>query len=525
MLNKIKIFVLSHKIISLIFIIILVVLGYRFISSNKKNITSYVTENVQKGTIMSTVTGIGQVESSDTVDLKSGTTGEITYVGVKEGQEVKAGDLIATIDSRDAKIALENAKISLEDLTQAPDKLDILQKKNTLEKSYNDAWDLASSSITKMDSVIYGLDDLYLNYLGYKNISSLGVVGKEKYNEAQKAYYESKKSLSDLDDFYKKLSATSSKDEIKNLLNESLSSAKLLTSAVKDSQTVLSYVISSKDAEGKTDAVNAQNDLSSWLATSNGLVSSFLSVQNNIISNTQALEDLIEGASDIDIKSAKLNVESKQNAYNDCFIRAPFDGIVSNLTAKVGESSGSSVGTLITRQKVAVISLNEVDIANIKVDQKATLTFDAIEGLSIVGRVSQIDTVGTVNSGVVNYDVKISFDDNNKIKPGMSVNASIVTGVSQDVLTISNSALKSDNKNGYYVEILNPNTNLPVKKNIKVGLSNDIKTEIVSGLDEGNKVITKTVNGNNSKNSISTQSSKSNILGGSSMRGAREFMH
>jgi HlyD family secretion protein len=101
---------------------------------------------------------------------------------------------------------------------------------------------------------------------------------------------------------------------------------------------------------------------------------------------------------------------------------APFDGILATFTAKVGESSGSSVGTLITEQKVAVISFNEVDAASIKIGQKAKLTLMAITGLTIPGTVVEIDSVGTVSSGVVTYDVKIAFDkDDERVKAGMSV--------------------------------------------------------------------------------------------------------
>ena len=97
--------------------------------------------------------------------------------------------------------------------------------------------------------------------------------------------------------------------------------------------------------------------------------------------------------------------------------------------------------------------MNEVDVAKIKVGQKTTLTFDAIDGLSIAGEVIDIDAVGTVTQGVVNYNVKIGFDtQDERIKPGMSVSATIIIEVKQDVLLIPNSAIKSAGE-AYYVEM------------------------------------------------------------------------
>ena len=70
--------------------------------------------------------------------------------------------------------------------------------------------------------------------------------------------------------------------------------------------------------------------------------------------------------------------------------------------------------------------MNEVDAAKISVGNKTTLTFDATEDLTLTGKVAQIDTIGTVEQGVVSYKVKIAFDtQDERIKPGMTANASI----------------------------------------------------------------------------------------------------
>ena len=179
-------------------------------------------------------------------------------------------------------------------------------------------------------------------------------------------------------------------------------------------------------------------------------------------------------------------------------------------------SSGSSIGTLVTRQKVADISLNEIDAAKIKIGQKATVEFDAIEDLSVSGKVIEIDLVGTVDQGVVTYNVKIGFDtQDDRVKPGMSVSVAIVTDVKTETLVAPNSAVKSQN-NFYYVEVFDQKfsrdqisqgimTQTPPRRQpIEVGISNDNLTEIISGLNEGDQIVARTVNFNSAQKQTQT---------------------
>lgn len=144
--------------------------------------------------------------------------------------------------------------------------------------------------------------------------------------------------------------------------------------------------------------------------------------------------------------------------------------------------------------------------------------------MTINGEVSEIDSIGTVSSGVVTYNVKISFDvDDHRIKPGMSVSATIITETGQGVIVVPNTAIKN-NKGANYVEIFDTqlenlnnrlqgstSVNLPQKIGIKTGLVGDTLTEIKEGLKEGDVIITKTITG--SSVTTSTKTSTPSILG------------
>jgi multidrug efflux pump subunit AcrA (membrane-fusion protein) len=114
-----------------------------------------------------------------------------------------------------------------------------------------------------------------------------------------------------------------------------------------------------------------------------------------------------------------------------------------------------------------------------------------LDNVTVEGDVSEMDAVGTVSSGVVSYTVTISFEtDNVSVKPGMSVTANIITNSATNVIIVPSSAVKTMG-NKKYVEILN--NGVPEKKTVEVGISNDTSTEIKSGLNGGEKVVTSTV--------------------------------
>ncbi len=304
---------------------------------------------------------------------------------------------------------------------------------------------------------------------------------------------------------------------------ESLSATHLstLSSYTGKTNSHLSSLLNIKNSiqdDGK-DIVNADNDLKEIEQNHPIEIST---AEQNIKEKEGSLAKLKAGPDKLDIRAKQIAIQQKEDALlsaqqnlADYYIRAPFDGVIAEVSIKKGDiaSSATVIATLITKQKIAEISLNEVDAAKIKEGQKATLTFDAVSELSITGEVAEIDTLGTVSQGVVTYKVKIVFDtQDERVKPGMSVSASIITEVKQDVLLVPNSAVKILSESNY-VEIPNetvePNSsnggvilqNPLLQQIVQIGLSNDTSTEIISGLKEGDQVVVRTISSSASQNS------------------------
>ncbi|HTY39531.1 MAG TPA: HlyD family efflux transporter periplasmic adaptor subunit, partial [Candidatus Paceibacterota bacterium] len=309
-----------------------------------------------------------------------------------------------------------------------------------------------------------------------------------------------------------------------------------ISQAIKDANSFLNMVNDAlTNATGvRIPAILAthQSSLQNYAGTTNSHLSDILNIDNSIqndkdtitssdgtiTASQQSLAKLQAGPDPLDVQSQQLAIQKSLNALRDAqdnfadyTVRAPFDGVLAALNANVGDllSNGFVAATVISKQQMANLTLNEVDIANVKLGEKATLTFDAVPDLTLTGTVVQMDTIGTVSQGVVSYGVQIALDAGDPaIKPGMTVTASIITTAHPDVLLVPNSAVKTQGSSSY-VEMLDGVTAsatgngtqtvttsaTPRRQMVQVGLSNDTMTEITSGLKAGDLVITKTSNG------------------------------
>jgi len=537
-LIKIKTCVITHKTLSVVGLIILLLLGYWGYKkiTNTSNEIRYVTSVVQKGTIVSSVDGTGQVSASSQVDLKTKASGDIVYIGVVSGQKVSAGTLIAQINTeeaqkslRDAELNLQNSKISLEKIKLQNSEENI---NADLEKAYEDGFSNVSSVFLDLPTILMEVE----NILSEENLSensarNSGGVAVNYRSQAESLYYQAYKVFQTNRSNFRKMSSSSSRLDVENIINETYDTTKTFSDMVKSTKNFVDYMID--DTNRASDYSTSQDLLTGYTNTLNGHLTSLFSAKQDIKDNKENTS-----TSNLDIQSSEISVKQKENALQDLkdnlsnyYVRAPFDGSIANISIEKSDSvsSGVVVASLITEKQIAEIPFNEVDVAKIKVGQKATLTFDAISDLTISGEVAEIDSVGTVSSGVVNYNVKISFDtQDDRVKPGMSTTAAIITNVSQNIIVIASSAVKTQN-NQNYVEIFDTalsgaeigvqgsvSSVVPNKVTVGVGISDDTQTEITSGLKEGDIVVTKTIIGTTSTatKTTSTKSILGNMGGG-----------
>src|SRR3989344_5191638 len=408
MLSKIPALVSQHRIIA--GIIIIAIAGAGYFSYKKFTDTSgqirYVLAAVEKGTITLSISGSGQVSASNQVDIKPKASGEVIYVGVKSGQEAKAGTLIAEPDAddaqkavRDAEISLESAKLQLEKL-KGPEGLAVPRNKEqareNLEKAYEDGFNTVSNAFLDLPAVISGVKNILYGENFYKGQWNADYLANavNKYNEgviplrddAYAKYQSARKVYDENFDSYKSASRFSDDADIEELIDDTYDNAKTIAAAVKSANNLIQFykdILADRDLKPETLAETFLSDLDGYTGKTNSHLLSLLNIKNSI----KNYKDAVLNA-DLDIRSQEIAVKQRENSLLDVrekladyYIRAPFDGTIAELNVKKLDSvtGATVVATLITNQKFADISLNEVDISKVKAGQKTALIFDAVE--------------------------------------------------------------------------------------------------------------------------------------------------
>jgi multidrug efflux pump subunit AcrA (membrane-fusion protein) len=220
-------------------------------------------------------------------------------------------------------------------------------------------------------------------------------------------------------------------------------------------------------------------------------------------------------------------------------IYAPSAGVISNLslaegvvisntstsiTVSTGTNSSQNSSTVTSHivgsitnpkgQYQATLSLTESDIVKIKAGQKVTMTMDAFSGITFTGKVLSVDVAGATTSGVTSYSVVVLLDDTDKeIYANMAVSATIIINSKADILLIPSTAIDTATDGTKTVRTYNSKVVSTVT--VTTGDTNDSETEIQSGLNEGDTIISssfsndiKSNNNTTSAFSSSTTSSK-----------------
>ncbi len=560
----------NHKKISFILIVILGIAGYFFLkpSSSDEMITVYNYGTAEIGTVMQSVSGAGQISPARKSDLKSKAGGLVLAVNVSAGDAVKSGDVIARIDDSDAQAdiedardVLESAQLSLEELNEPPDELSLMQAQNALEKakealaddkeglikSYEDGFDAVASAFADLPSIVAGLQNMVAGASTYVTQSNSTYI--DYYSDAIKGYdsqaaqmasnvagaYQQAKARYDANFHVYKLMDRDSvaHDEIEDIINQTYATSQTIAEALKNTNVLIQRykdVLTDRNLVPQTFADNHLDSLAGYTSRNNSHVSSLYLARQSIISaqkaidddeytiaeKTKSLENLIAAPDELDLRSAKLAVEQKERALDDVIeelenhtIRAPFDGIIASVDIESGDeiSSGAAAATIIAENQIATVTLNEIDIAKVKIGQKAALTFSAIEDLSMTGKVIEVSALGSVSQGVVSYDVTIALDTaNEQVKSGMSISATIITDIRQNVLTVPLTAIKSDMQKNSYVLV--PNGEGNKQQAVTTGLSDDEYVEIIEGLSEGDQIVVSSSKQNTNKSSASTLPSR-----------------
>lgn len=195
------------------------------------------------------------------------------------------------------------------------------------------------------------------------------------------------------------------------------------------------------------------------------------------------------------VEVAQLGVDEAQKQLDEAAITAPFDGLVASVDADEGDSV-SAVTTIVHLIDLTNMELgaevDEIDIAEVKVGQRAVIEVDALPAQQFEGVVTLISSLSIEEAGLVLYEVRIGFDvpPDSELKVGMSATADIIIQQRDNVLLVPERAIERDSQGNAVVKVMVDEQ--IEERPVVTGISDGIQTEIVDGLNEGDVVVVET---------------------------------
>jgi multidrug efflux pump subunit AcrA (membrane-fusion protein) len=198
---------------------------------------------------------------------------------------------------------------------------------------------------------------------------------------------------------------------------------------------------------------------------------------------------------EMQVDAAEQAVAEAKKQLNEATITAPFDGLVAGVYVKEGNII-PVVTTIVYLIDPTSMELNaevdEIDIPDVELEQRAIIEVDALPALQLEGVVASIGSLPLMLAGLVLYNVKINFDipEGSELMVGMSATTDIILDERSNVLLVPNRAITQDSQGNPVVKVM---INEQIEERpVVTGISDGFDTEILDGVSEGDVVMIET---------------------------------
>lgn len=218
-----------------------------------------------------------------------------------------------------------------------------------------------------------------------------------------------------------------------------------------------------------------------------------------VYENGEALKEL-ENSFNLTPEEKKAINKETEEVLKSMIIRSPIDGIVLSREQDEGTAvipiSSAFGGTVImrladTNEMHFKGDVDEVDIGKIYINQKTRIFVDAYKDKEFEGTLYHISPLGREKNNIVNFEIKVKLIDPEKLlKAGMSADAQIIVEEKKNILLVPESYIVYEENSEAYIYLFDETQETGKKKvKIKVGISDGSKTEILEGVNEGDKIV------------------------------------
>lgn len=463
--------------------------GYRYYREQTAAQTAstqpaYATASVQSGAISKTVYGTGMIEAASQPVVSIQTDGTLSELRVDIGDEVKEGDVLAVLENDELDATIQDLEYALWELDDeimgtspgatvvairspiagrvmklygqlGDDALAVYRKCGAVALLSTDGRMKVEFDVAEGTTVELG-ETLFVSGMGAVVGTTFSVEG-----EVTDLYMQGTKAVVTINDDTLPMDAQAT---VTNGMGEVVGTGVL---EINKPMTVSAYGGTIRQIRVNVgDEIERKDTI--YVLEDSPLT---LTQENLRIQREAAAEDLEEAK------------EQRENL----IVLAPCDGVIASVEAlEIGSSvtAGTTLLSILEGEDMTLtIAVDELDVVSVQEGQPVSITVDALSGLTVEGTVEKIAPVGSGESGVTTYDVKLSFDAaGTGIRAGMNATGEILVASVEDALYIPVEALMT--VNDQYCVLTASGSYQPVE----TGIMNDEYVQILSGLEAGDLV-------------------------------------
>lgn len=415
-----------------------------------------------------TVSATGPVSPIRQVALVFELSAPVREILVKEGQAVNQGDILARLDTTDLDNALTNAEIALQSQQVAYDALTVPARDVDIAA----AQAVVNVALAQSAGASLGAD---ANQLEIARIQA--EIARNQLWQAQLQRDAGPAQIEQIREQAAALGFDSGIGPPPNPADDVNPQIKQAENGVQLADVNLTGVENQPADVAALSAANAQ----------------LVAAQAQLDRLLNGPTDLQLQVADTQLQMAQLALDSARVTANRGVLTAPFDGVIADNNLVVGElppATSAAIQLVDPSSYYVDVAVDETDIVKLQVGQKVNLTLDALPGAEISGVVSRVAVTPVRAGQLVTYPVRITLDATTEpVRIGMTATATIVVDQLQDVPTVPNRFIRIDRATQQaYITIRRADgafEELPVE----LGVRNETDSQIISGIDAGQKVV------------------------------------
>lgn len=498
-------------------VILISVGAVAFIKNKKGDDTAINTAVANMGRVRSVISASGTIQPKDKYEVVSSVRGDVLSDTFEVGDSVKKGDVLYELDKDDMSDTLEKAELSMERTRDSYN--DTMENVNDLTVKAPISGVISQMFVSEGDSVSNGtkiceiIDKSKMTLTIPFNTSDIGYIGEGFIADVtlQNSFYKTTgvvKRVSTgslINDLNVAVSYVDIEVENPGGITTSDTATAVINTIACNSAGTFSY------AGKKTVSAKVSGDIATIY---NDIGDQVYEGSTILVIESDSVKDSMKNANRT-LREAQISLDKTYEQLEDYTITAKIDGTIIEKNIKAGDTldntNGNTTMCVIADMSVIsfTISVDELDVEKIEIDQKVDITADALPNKRFTGHVNSININGATSNGVTTYPVEVIVDNPEGMLPGMNVNAEIVIEEKYDILVVPVSAVmrgnivyvKEEDAKKNDLEIISQKDNDKNNKTDNDKNTNN-KTETQKGAGENTKTDSKTMpNGQQTPNS------------------------